>query len=245
MIPISRALCSTLHTTPLLRASLHQSKIDLHLVTHREDAQDEEDFVVRAVASVQGGARYVQMRDTTKNLQACLKTAYRLKALLHGRARLIVNNYVEVAHAVKAGVHLGQNDFPVAEARKLLGKKAIIGLTVNNLEQVILANKQPVNYIGVQVFPSEQTKPGVENCLGMDFKKVCQISRHPLVLIGGLTHETIPSLLSYLRPGDGIAMVGSLWRGSNPCAEAQSIRTLLDTPLLRKEPPHEFPLRRR
>src|SRR5262245_49576058 len=143
MSPVARVFAAPknpVSLVPIKRCDFKSRPINLllGLVTNRASVADEGEFLYRAIQAIKGGASYIQLRDRNKDVRACIQAAYRLKQLTaHYGVSLLINNRVDVALAVGAdGVHLGQKDFPVYEARKLLGEKAIIGLTVGTIEDV-------------------------------------------------------------------------------------------------------------
>lgn len=208
--------------------------LTLYLVTERTYATDEDNFLYKAQQAIKGGVTCIQLRDGNENLQSSIKTARLLKALISkSKIPLIINDRVDVALAVGAdGVHLGQKDFPAAEARMLLGQRAIIGLTVETLEDVHSAENLDVDYLGVQVFPSKKTKPNSNAIWGLKgLKKIKEISRHRIVAIGGINFENLALVSSAIhlnKKQDGVAMVGALWRADNPFIEARKIRMFLE-----------------
>ena len=204
--------------------------LSLYLVTERKSVKNDADFYARIQKGVEGGVTCVQLRDENEDLRDTFRNAYRIKEMLESRGvPLIINNRVDVALAVKAhGVHLGQKDFPVEEARYLLGSRAIIGLTVDTLEDIRIAEELDIDYVGLHVLPSVSTKPFSRKIWGIDGLMEARLhSRHRFVAIGGVhltTLETVYSELNGGEKGDGVAMVGELWRGKNPYEVAKKIR---------------------
>lgn len=176
----------------------------------------------------------VQLWDHVEDIRPSIKTAYKMKEMLSGRGiPLIINNRVDVALAVNAeGVHLGQRDFPYQEARRLLGKRAILGFTVDTFEDVIAAENLDVDYLGVQVFPSKNTKPNHTHLWGIEgLRKVKSFSRHRVLAIGGINVDNLKAVATHLSlgpEGDGVAMVGQLWRGENPYGVAQRVHSIFN-----------------
>lgn len=206
----------------------HGIDLSLCLVTDRKCVKSDEEFFSKISRAIEGGVTCIQLRDQNEDLQASLRSAYRLK----DRIPLIINNRVDVALAVGTGVHLGKKDFPLEDARRLLGQQAIIGWTVETLDDVHIAEKLDVDYLGVQLFPSKNTKLNHTRIWGIEgLKQIRSLSRHRLVAIGGITLDNLETVCSQLqlgRQGDGIAMVGELWRGNNPSIEAQKIQAIFN-----------------
>jgi thiamine-phosphate pyrophosphorylase len=161
---------------------------------------------------IEGGASLIQLRDKDAAPQEFYREA--AKALQIARdhnARLIINDRVDIALALKAdGVHLGQSDLPVAAARSLLGKDAIIGFSTHNLQQAKSATAMPVDYIAFgPVFPTS-TKENPYPVAGLAALREVRatIGSFPLVAIGGIT---LASAIEVLRTGaDALAMIAEL-----------------------------------
>ena len=127
---------------------------------------------------------------------------------------LIVNDRVDVCLASRAsGVHLGQDDFPVPETRKLL-PDAIIGLSTHNLNQVRAANDLPVDYISIgPVFPTT-SKMNPDPAVGISFlQQARSMTTKPIVCIGGIQAANIPDLIN--EGANGIAVIGEIYNGND------------------------------
>jgi thiamine-phosphate pyrophosphorylase len=163
-------------------------------------------LIERAIAS---GVTSVQLREKKSDFNDLKAFAHSLQALLkHYQAPFIINDSLDLAHQIDAdGVHLGQTDGCPKHARALLGQKKIIGLTVNTLEEVILANELPIDYIGVGAIFKTLHKPDVKTIWGLDgLHKVMTISKHPIVAIGGIDLNNLQSVID--THVHGIAAIG-------------------------------------
>lgn len=125
---------------------------------------------------------------------------------------VIVNDHVELAKTLEAdGVHVGQDDTPVAVCRHILGPTKLIGLSTHTMEEVRAANGQAgLDYIGFgPVFPTH-SKQDAASVQGVDnLAKACRVARMPVVAIGGIQH---PQLEAVHRAGaTSAAMIGGLW----------------------------------
>ena len=138
------------------------------------------------------GVRVVQHRDKEADLAAMIAEARRLRRLCQ-KALFLVNDRVEVALAVGAdGVHLGQEDLHYREARRLLGEKKIIGITVNTPEQALEAERLGADYLGVSPIFATRTKPDAGEPAGLHLLR--EIRRRvslPLIAIGGITLDNV------------------------------------------------------
>jgi thiamine-phosphate pyrophosphorylase len=180
------------------------------------------------IAAVGGGVRYVQLREKNVTTRFFVEEARRIKLLLKPfRVPLIINDRVDVALAAEAeGVHLGQDDMPCLLARKLLGKGALIGLSVECWEDVVRAQEQAVDYLGVSpVFPTP-TKTDTKGSWGLSgLAKIKAYSRHPLVAIGGI-NET--NAAATIRAGaDCLAVVSAICAAPDPRQAAERLAALI------------------
>ena len=158
--------------------------------------------IAKAIA---GGAGIIQLRDKESTSKKLVQDGFSLRELTKEKNVIfIVNDRVDVALAVNAdGVHLGQDDFPINLARKIIGEDKIIGVSVGNVEEAIQAVKDSADYVSIgSIFPT-QTKPDAGDAVGTqiitEIKKAlhevsAERSEHldvPLVAIGGITKDNI------------------------------------------------------
>ncbi len=155
------------------------------------------------------GVRVVQHRDKDADTAAMIAEARLLRRLCQG-ALFLINDRVEVALAVAAdGVHLGQEDLHYREARRLLGEKKIIGITVNTVEQALEAARQGADYLGVSPIFATQTKPDAGEPAGLTLLR--EIRRHvslPLIAIGGINLDNAPAVID--AGADGICAISAV-----------------------------------
>lgn len=140
---------------------------------------------VRQAVSV--GVCAVQYRNKEASTREMLEEALKLRKICR-KVPLIINDRVDIALAVKAdGVHLGQDDMPIAIARKILGKNKIIGLTVHSLFEAERAQREGANYLGVSPIFTTHTKNDAGKPVGTglisEIKSKCRI---PIVAIAGI-----------------------------------------------------------
>jgi thiamine-phosphate pyrophosphorylase len=143
------------------------------------------------------GVRVVQHRDKEASAAAMIAEARVLRRLCQS-ALFLVNDRVEVALAVDAdGVHLGQEDLHYREARRLLGERKIIGITVNTVAQALEAASLGADYLGVSPIFATQTKPDAGEPAGLSLLR--EIRRRvsiPLIAIGGITLDNAPNVIA-------------------------------------------------
>ncbi|MFH1782263.1 MAG: thiamine phosphate synthase [Candidatus Omnitrophota bacterium] len=138
--------------------------------------------------AVETGVSIVQYRNKVSPFSAFCEEAKLLKKICKDKALFIVNDRIDAAIFIDAdGVHLGQEDMPYEEARKRLGDKKIIGVTVHNTEEALYYEKKGANYLGVSPIFSTTTKKGAGESGGIELvKEVRKISKLPIVAIGGI-----------------------------------------------------------
>ncbi len=195
----------------------------LYLVTDRALCRGRSVFEVIEEA-VAGGVTMVQIREKDVSCREFLEIARKAKSLLaEKQIPLIINDRVDVALAVEAdGIHVGQDDIPVQEVRKLVGSTMAVGLSVNTLEQAQEANNFQVDYIGVgPVYSTKTKKDAKEPLLPQGFKTIHDHSIHPVVAIGGITAENAEEVL---RAGaNGLAIVSDICAADSPRERAKKI----------------------
>lgn len=163
-----------------------------------------------------GGASLVQVREKALSIKDFYNDAgLALETARELGVRLLINDRVDIALALGAdGVHLGQDDLPPGQARKLLGDQAIIGYSTHNIAQALAARTLPLNYIAVGPIFATTTKTDTSPVVGLEGLQAIRdaVGDTPLVAIGGITEENAASVL---RAGaDSVAVIGVLL--SNP-----------------------------
>jgi len=175
-------------------------------------------------AAVRGGASAVQLREKDCGTREFVSLARALQSLLAPLGvPLLVNDRPDVALAAgAAGVHLGQSDLPCEEARALLGPNAILGLSVDTLEQAHRAASLPVDYLGVSPVFATPTKTDTAPAWGLDnLVLLRRTSRHQLIAIGGIHAGNAADVLT--AGADGIAVVSAICAVADPEAAAREL----------------------
>ncbi|CAN5560208.1 thiamine phosphate synthase [soil metagenome] len=165
---------------------------------------------------IEGGAKLIQLREKYSSPKVFYEDA--LEAVNIARTenvRIIINDRVDLALALKAdGVHLGQNDLSPIEARKILGKNAIIGFSTHNLRQASETSNLPINYAAIGPVFVTKTKISPDSEVGLEtIKKVREvIGDLPLVAIGGINSA---NFLEVLKAADSVAIINDLLSDPN------------------------------
>lgn len=204
--------------------------LKLYLVTDRDLSlgRSLEEVVSEAVA---GGVTIVQLREKDASTGEFVELAFRLKDLLRPyNVPLIINDRVDVALAVDAeGLHIGQSDMPYEIARKLLGPDKIIGLSVENMDDLLEANKLDVDYIGISPVFGTPTKTDTAEPFGLEgLRKAVEISAHPTVAIGGMNTSTIGDVMA--AGTDGVAVVSAICSAESPRLAAKGLVKIIEIP---------------
>ncbi|MBM9535836.1 thiamine phosphate synthase [Desulfobulbus alkaliphilus] len=196
----------------------------LYLVTDRGLARGRStpDIVRAAIA---GGATCVQLREKNRPIREFIEEARALKTILTGVGiPLIINDRVDVALAVNAdGVHLGQNDMHIRDARRLAGTSMIIGISVESVHDALHAEAEGADYIGVSPIFVTPTKHDTAPALGLEGLRAIRAAvTLPLVGIGGIHPENTADLI---RAGaDGVAVVSAIVSAPCPRSAAKALR---------------------
>ncbi|MDD4242190.1 MAG: thiamine phosphate synthase [Smithellaceae bacterium] len=180
-------------------------------------------------AALRGGVAYVQLREKNLSTRLFVEEARAVKKLLASRGvPLIINDRLDVALACEAdGVHIGQDDMPYETARRLLGPKAIIGLSVETWADVEAAQKLDVDYLGVSPVFATPTKTDTREPWGLDgLRQIQAASRHPLVAIGGINAANARAVAEAGAPC--LAVVSAICSADDPAAAAATLKKILD-----------------
>lgn len=199
----------------------------LYLVTDRPLSlgRDLEWIVTEAV---RGGVTMVQLREKDCDTREFVELAARLKAALSPLGvPLIINDRIDVALAMDAdGVHIGQSDMPYDIARKLLGPDKIIGLSVENMDDIRVANALDVDYVGISPVYSTSTKTDTAAPFGLDgLREAVKLSVHPTVAIGGMNARTAADVMACGT--DGIAVVSAIVSADSPYDASVNLKSIV------------------
>ena len=151
------------------------------------------EFVVKE--AIKGGAKIIQLREKRWDKDRIKQEAIKLLRICReNNVLFIVNDYVDIALEIGAdGVHLGQSDMPIKEARKICGDKLIIGLSTHSVEQAVKADKENVDYITIGPVFKTRAK---DYTVGPEIiKEILKKIKMPLIAIGGINRDNIDSVL--------------------------------------------------
>ena len=204
------------------RESIAERVRGLYVIIDAQAAQGR-DLVELSRAALRGGASVLQLRDKAGDKGDALPVARAIRGLCeeHG-ALLIINDHADLAVACNAhGVHLGQHDLPIEEARAILRPHQIIGTSNALLEEALDSERRGADYLAVgAMFPTstkEKTRPaGLET-----LSKVRQSVSRPLVAIGGINVDNISQVVQ--AGADSACVISAVVNDTNPEAAARRL----------------------
>jgi thiamine-phosphate pyrophosphorylase len=182
----------------------------LYAITDTQLSNYSHEEIVRLLLA--GGARWIQLRDKEASAKELLDAARACLQLTRAvGAKLIINDRVDVALTADAdGVHLGQDDLSVEEAREILGPGKLIGLSTHSLEQFQQALGTSADYLAVgPVYPTT-SKENPDPVVGLEVVAAAKaLTDRPLVAIGGITVKRAPAVIA--AGADSVAVISALY----------------------------------
>lgn len=214
--------------------------IDLRLyaILDPERAREPLDLLARRV--VAGGATVVQLRDKHGATRRLLEQARAIKKATAGAGvPLLINDRVDVALAAGAdGVHVGQDDMPVKDARRLLGPDAIIGLSVKTVAQAEAAPLDLLDYVCVDGVFATTSKDNPDPPIGVSrLRAIVNVlnDRAPKLRVGAIAGIDLSNVVSVIEAGvDGVAVISALSLAPDPAEAASAMRDVIDDALVKR-----------
>jgi thiamine-phosphate pyrophosphorylase len=195
--------------------------------------------LARKVAA--GGATIVQLRDKVHDARDMIALARAIKAALPADVPLIVNDNVDVAREVGAdGVHLGQEDMGVAQARDMLGPVPFIGLSIKTVEQARAAPLGILDYVGIGGVYGTTSKQNTSRPIGPEgLRRIIAVFRErignfPTCGIAGINAKNAEAVIA--AGADGVSVISALSLAPDPTAAARELRGVVDTALAKYAP---------
>lgn len=146
-----------------------------------------------------GGVDIIQLRDKKNSKKVVLEKAKQLKALARKyNVPLIINDHIDIALAIDAdGIHIGQDDLPLVEARKIVGPNKIIGISTHAIEEAKEAERNGADYIGVgPIFATKSKEDVVDPVTTKYIEEVVNEIKIPFVAIGGIKLHNVDQVLN-------------------------------------------------
>ena len=198
----------------------------IQFITHETETIS---YAEGARMALEGGCRWIQLRMKDATDDEVRRAAAEIQPMCKAHdAIFLLDDRVELAKELKAdGVHLGKNDMPVDQARRILGEEFIIGGTANTFEDIERLARQGADYIGCGPFRFTTTKKNLAPVLGLEgYRDIVAKMEDagidlPVVAIGGITADDIDAILA--TGVRGIALSGTILRAENPVEEMRRI----------------------
>lgn len=200
--------------------------LNLQFITHSTHRYT---YTESARMALEGGCRWIQLRMKEASDEEWIRTGREVGALCRQyHAKFILDDRADLVGPLHAdGVHLGKQDMPIDEARKWLGPHALIGGTANTTEDIEMHARKGADYIGCGPFRFTTTKKNLAPVLGLEgYRHIIDYMhkeniRLPIVAIGGITYDDIPSILQ--TGVQGIALSSTILQAENPVEETRRI----------------------
>jgi thiamine-phosphate pyrophosphorylase len=201
----------------------------LYVITDPKASRGRSDLQV-AEAAIAGGADVLQLRDKEASSGRLYRVALRLRELTRDAGiPFIVNDRLDIALAADAdGVHVGQTDLPASVVRKIMGPAGILGVSVDTVEEALLAEQAGADYLGVgPVFEARGTKPDAGPPLGVD--GIARIRRRcglPIVAIGGINVDNARTVRE--AGADAAAVISAIVASDDIADAARRLKRILE-----------------
>lgn len=194
----------------VIRLRVEAETMTLYAVTDRAWAK-EVTLMEQVKQALKGGITFLQLREKKLSEGEFIKEAREMKKLAaQYQIPFVINDNIKVALEVDAdGVHIGQDDMSVEEARKLLGEDKIIGVSTHNVKEALKAQKGGADYLGVGAVCATSTKKDANVVSKEEIKKIKEAVDIPIVAIGGIKKDNIDALTG--TGIDGVAVVSAIF----------------------------------
>ena len=191
---------------------------------------------------IASSATLVQLRDKHRSTRVMVEEARSLRAVLEpAGVPLLINDRVDVALAAEAdGVHIGQDDMTAEDARLLLGRTAIIGLSLSTVQQAQAAPLDLIDYVGIGAVYPTGSKEDASTPIGVaGLREIVQVVRarkpgFPVCAISGITAGNAAETI--VAGADGVAVISALSLAGDPAQAARDLRAVVDAALKRRGP---------
>lgn len=177
--------------------------------------------------AIKGGATFIQLREKELDEDSFLAEAIEIQKLCRKyQVPFVVNDNVEIARRMNAdGVHVGQSDMEAGNVRAILGDRKILGVSVQTVEQAVLAERMGADYLGVGAVFHTGSKADADDVSHETLKAICEAVRIPVVAIGGISRHNV----SELRGSGicGIAVISAIFAAEDIEGAARELKTLV------------------
>lgn len=199
----------------------------LYFITDSTKYDDETSFFADVFAALRGGVDMIQLREKELSDEEVYERALKIKKEADKYATpLIIDDRIGVAKELGVGVHLGDEDMAVKDARAILGDDAIIGASVKTVDRAYEAEAEGASYFGTGALFPTQTKVITRHTSLETFRAVKKSVALPVYAIGGINERTLPELAG--EDFDGICVVSAIQYAEDPEAAVKKLRAILN-----------------
>ncbi|MHB1546959.1 MAG: thiamine phosphate synthase [bacterium] len=207
--------------------------LNFQIITKDFNLNEEIEYLENiANVAVKSSAGVLQLRNKKISAHSLYNSALFLKKILGGfnninRPALIINDRPDIAYMTGAdGVHIGQDDIPAADVKKLF-PGMIIGVSSENIEQAVQAEKNGADYIGAgPIYPTGSKQDAGDSMKRETLTEMCKTVKIPVIAIGGITELNIKELA--VSGVSGVAVISAVSNAENPLNEALKFRKNID-----------------
>ena len=199
----------------------------LYAVTDRTWAK-EKTLMQQVLEALEGGITFLQLREKNLCEEEFIEEAKKMKELAANyKVPFVINDNIKVALEVDAdGVHIGQDDMSVEEARKLLGDDKIIGVSAHNVEEAIRAQEGGADYLGVGAVCATSTKKDANVVQKDEIRRIKESVKIPIVAIGGIKKENIMTLKG--TKVDGVAVASAIFGAKDIKEDTKELKEIVN-----------------
>jgi thiamine-phosphate pyrophosphorylase len=207
---------------------LEKKKMRLYAITDRAWLKEGQTLEAEVEKAIKGGATFIQLREKGAAYEELKSLALKVQAVCKKyNVPFVINDDVNLAMEINAdGVHIGQTDMEVRNARAILGKDKIIGVTANTVEAALAAERRGADYLGVGAVFHTDTKSDAKPVSREVLYNITGAVTIPVVAIGGIKKENLAELSGLNL--DGAAVVSAIFAQEDVELAARQLRTIAD-----------------
>jgi thiamine-phosphate pyrophosphorylase len=203
----------------------------LYLITDRHVLTKQRTLVEAVERALRGGVRAVQLREKDLSAAELFALAGQLRSLTRRYGTpLLINDRIDIALAVEAdGVHLGAGSLPLAEARRLLGPRKLIGYSAHRVDELISASSGGADFVTFSPIYHTPSKAAWGPPQGIErLRQACRASRLPVFALGGIRKEHLPEVLA--AGAHGVAVISAILAAPDPTEAAEALTGAVHSP---------------
>ena len=207
--------------------SLDKNSLELYAITDRHWLNGAS-LYDQVEQTILGGATFIQVREKELDKEDFLNEAVEIQKLCKAHhIPFVVNDNVEIARSIDAdGVHVGQSDMKAGDVRALIGSDKILGVSVQTVEQAVLAEKNGADYLGVGAVFQTGSKADADDVSHETLKAICEAVSIPVIAIGGITKDNVMQLAG--SGICGIAVISAIFAQKDIYAATAELKKQID-----------------